>query len=699
MENFQPYIIHHLPLQEIENFQPAKGNHYIVIWCEEIPLGNIWLKVEEIFQRESFFNDVHKAIYASVEYYMNFCEDDEWKKLLSGNNFNQLHLFLIQALHQFKSKLNQNETEKISVIICTRNRAEALNECLSSLTQIIDDNVEIIVVDNASDSEATKNVVQKFFNVKYIFEERAGLDIARNTGALHASYNIIAYTDDDVKIPANWISNIRTCFANPLTMAVTGIVLPFELQTSSQYIFEKDWGFNKGYVPVTFDHGYFLKHKDYGVPVWDIGAGANMAFRREVFNLAGLFDERLDVGAAGCSGDSEIWYRILAEGWNCVYFPHLYVHHQHRKSLEELKKQLFSYMKGHVAALLIQHEKYAHKGNIKRLKKMLPAYYQYRLKHEAGKLLTGKFSSLITEVQGCIAGKNYYREHKHQTQPRCLNFPEQLYNDVVINDETLVSVIIPCYNHGHYLKEAIESALHQSYKNVEVIVIDDGSTDNTKQVYKEFENKVRYVYVERVGLSAARNIGVQFAKGKFVVFLDADDYLYEGAVELNLYFFSLHKTIAFVSGVYDKIDAEGNYIQANIATSKLGNNYISLLQGNYIAMEGTVMYRRDLFFYFHFDTRLSACEDYDLNLKISRHLPVLHHEKKVAVYRMHSFNMSKNKKSMLENALHVLKRQEKLLRNDEEKQAFKQGIKNWENYYTIQPNFLKRLINYERSNT
>lgn len=684
MKNFQPYIIHHLQLQEIENFQPATGNHYIVVWCEEIPLGNVWLKVEETFQRENFFNDVHKAVYVSVEYYMNFCEDDKWKQLLSGNNFTALHSSLLQVLHQFKNKLNQNKTEKISVVICTRNRAEALNECLLSLTQIKDDNIEIIVVDNASDDHATKEVAQKFFNVKYIFEERAGLDIARNTGALHASHNIIAYTDDDVKIPANWISNIRTCFANPLTMAVTGNVLPFELQTFSQYIFEKEWGFNKGYVPVIFDHSYFLKYKDYGVPVWDIGAGANMAFRREAFNLAGLFDERLDVGAAGCSGDSEMWYRILAEGWNCVYFPHLYVHHQHRQSIKELKKQLFSYMKGHVAALLVQHERYAHEGNIKRLKKMLPSYYYHQLKQETGKLLTGKFSSLINEVHGCIAGKKYYHKHRHEPQPMHLSFPAQLYNDVVINDETLVSVVIPCYNQGHYLKEAIDSALHQSYKNVEVVVVDDGSSDNTKHLCDEYGNKISYVRVERTGLSAARNIGVQFAHGSFIIFLDADDFLYEGAVELNLYFFSLNKKFAFVSGTYDKIDEQGNYMEAIVAPPNQNENYLRLLQGNYIAMEATVMYRRDLFFYFHFDTSLDSCEDYDLNLKISRHLPALHHEKKIAVYRMHSTNISKNTKKMLESALLVLKRQEKFLNNNKEKTAFQEGLKNWKNYYNIQ---------------
>lgn len=101
-------------------------------------------------------------------------------------------------------------------------------------------------------------------------------------------------------------------------------------------------------------------------------------------------------------------------------------------------------------------------------------------------------------------------------------------------------------------------------------------------------------------------------------------------------------------------------------------------------MEATVMYRRDLFFYFHFDTSLNSCEDYDLNLKISRHLPALHHEKKIAVYRMHSTNMSKNTKKMLESALLVLKRQERFLKSNEEKIAFHEGIKNWKNYYNIQ---------------
>lgn len=681
MQSFKPYIIHHLELAAVEEFQPAKDNHYVVIWFKKIPLGHVWLQADTPFQQQKFFSEIYKVIYPAVEYYMNYAPDEEWKNVLAETNFIKVSALLKDAINQFKIKLYQNKTEKISVVICTRNRATVLHQSLESLTKIDDENFEIIVVDNASDNEETKKVVQRFSNAKYVFEKRKGLDIARNTGAKTAAHNIIAYTDDDVKIPADWINNLRTCFRDPLTMAVTGLVIPIGLNTYSQFIFEKDWSFNKGYVPTVFDHAYFLKHKAEGVPVWDIGAGANMAFRKEAFNLVGMFDERLDAGAAGCSGDSEMWYRILAEGWNCNYYPHLYVYHEHRKSHKELRKQLFNYMKGHVCALLVQHEKYGHQGNLKRVKKTLPAYYFNRIKQDITRSLQRQFSSLFTEIKGSIAGWKYYNKHKNINQENQLSFPLALYNEAIINDNTLVSVIIPCYNQAHYLQQAIDSVLTQTYKKAEVIVIDDGSTDNTGTICKQYEKNVRCIRIERAGLSAVRNIGVQFSKGDFIIFLDADDFLYPGAIELNLYFFSLYKNAAFISGMYDKIDDEGNYIDTITVQAKTDFNYISLLQGNYIAMEGAVMYRRDLFLYFHFDTSLLSCEDYELNLKISRKLPVFHHEKKIAVYRMHANNMSKNKKIMLEHSLIVLKRQKPFLKNDEERNAFEQGLKNWKHYY------------------
>ena len=86
----------------------------------------------------------------------------------------------------------------------------------------------------------------------------------------------------------------------------------------------------------------------------------------------------------------------------------------------------------------------------------------------------------------------------------------------------LVSVIIPCYNQAHFLDEAIESVLAQTYSNREIIVVDDGSTDNTATVAR-CHSPVGYIYQENAGPSAARNTGVKESRGEYLVFLDADD--------------------------------------------------------------------------------------------------------------------------------------------------------------------------------
>jgi GT2 family glycosyltransferase len=325
------------------------------------------------------------------------------------------HLLHANALlHSFSN--THGAAEKISVVICTRNRTPALEHCITALQKSSDTNFELVVVDNAPDNDSTEKLVQRFPFARYVREPRKGLDIARNTGAKTASCAIIAYTDDDVTVDADWISRVKACFSDPKTMCVTGLVIPLELQTQSQVAFERYWGFNKGYVPLVFDASYFKKHLETGVPVWDIGAGANMAFRKGLFEQIGYFDERLDVGAAGCSGDSEYWYRALAEGFQCNYFPHLFVYHQHRSSKADLDKQIFYYMRGQVASLLIQYERYGHKGNLKRLYRELPKWYKDRLRNK----LRGRYSplaeSLFTEIKGCVSGWRFYRANKKPQQ-------------------------------------------------------------------------------------------------------------------------------------------------------------------------------------------------------------------------------------------------------------------------------------------
>lgn len=156
-------------------------------------------------------------------------------------------------------------------------------------------------------------------------------------------------------------------------LAVTGLVLPGELETAAQQILECQWGFGRGFVRKDFGPLFYETRRRDGCPVWEIGAGASMAFRRRVFDVAGPFDERLDVGATGCSGDCEFWYRILHHRGTCRYEPKAVAFHYHRRSFEALAGQIRAYMRGRAAALLVQYERTREPGNLKRLFLTLPA--------------------------------------------------------------------------------------------------------------------------------------------------------------------------------------------------------------------------------------------------------------------------------------------------------------------------------------
>ena len=97
-----------------------------------------------------------------------------------------------------------------------------------------------------------------------------------------------------------------------------------------------------------------------------------------------------------------------------------------------------------------------------------------------------------------------------------------------------VSVIIPTYNRANLVTEAINSVLMQSCKDIEIIVIDDGSTDNTSKVLKTFGDRIRYIKQKNMGAGAARNRGLKEANGKYIAFLDSDDIWLDFKIELQV---------------------------------------------------------------------------------------------------------------------------------------------------------------------
>jgi GT2 family glycosyltransferase len=273
---------------------------------------------------------------------------------------------------------------------------------------------EIVVVDNAPTDTSTFDACQGFAGVVYIKESRPGLDIARNTGVMIAQCPVLAFVDDDVVVHPDLIYRVWETFLDPSVAAMTGLVFALELQTEAQLLFEQHWSFNRGYVDKHYTPEYVAETASQAPPVWEIGAGANMAFRKSVFEEVGYFDELLDVGAAGCSGDSEMWYRILLHGQTIHYNPRAVVYHEHRKEMTGLKSQLFYYMRGHSAAALIQHAYHPQAGYARHLYRSMPMYY-YNLIRVGFPLFRSRSLTLWAELKGLASGVAFYYRSRNRS--------------------------------------------------------------------------------------------------------------------------------------------------------------------------------------------------------------------------------------------------------------------------------------------
>ena len=241
----------------------------------------------------------------------------------------------------------------VSVVLATYDRPETLKQVLHCLVnQDSPRSIEIIVVDNHPASGLTPPVVEAFPSVRLIQEPRQGVSYARNAGIVASHGDIIVMTDDDVTMPTQWIEKLVTPFTRPDVMVVTGNILPSQLETPSQRLFETYGGLGRGFVPFEVNGEWFEQFPRKAVPTWTLGATANAAFRSTIFRhpKIGLMDEALGPGMpSGVGEDTYLFYKALKAGYTLTYRPQAYVWHQHRRTLAALRQQLFNYSKGHVA--------------------------------------------------------------------------------------------------------------------------------------------------------------------------------------------------------------------------------------------------------------------------------------------------------------------------------------------------------------
>jgi glycosyltransferase involved in cell wall biosynthesis len=206
----------------------------------------------------------------------------------------------------------------------------------------------------------------------------------------------------------------------------------------------------------------------------------------------------------------------------------------------------------------------------------------------------------------------------------------------------LVSVVIPTYNYAHFVAEAVASVLAQTYRQFEVIVVDDGSTDNTPERLGPYMEQIRYIYQENQGLSAARNTGIKEAKGEFVAFLDSDDAWHPRKLELQMAYFAARPQASLVAAkeINDIRDGWGEHDVEATAADRIITLDDILIKSRF--SPSSVVARKECFDAAgSFDVELRSVEDRDMWLRIADRFLVAKLEVPLCFSRLHGNSMSK----------------------------------------------------------
>lgn len=188
-----------------------------------------------------------------------------------------------------------------------------------------------------------------------------------------------------------------------------------------------------------------------------------------------------------------------------------------------------------------------------------------------------------------------------------------------------VSVIIPAYNSARFLEEAIESVFAQTYGDYEIIVINDGSTDNTTEVLAPYLDRIQYIYQQNQGASSARNTGIRYSQGEYLAFLDADDIWLPEKLSIQVEYLNNNPDIAMVYSLARWVDVNGrpcDYRSKLTRNLPRGDIFNALFFRDFITLSSVMIRKRILDTVGLFDESFTHAEDHELWLRIAREFKI-----------------------------------------------------------------------------
>lgn len=458
---------------------------------------------------------------------------------------------------------------ELSVVISTYNRADILARAIESLCrQDLDPaRYELVIVDNNS-TDDTAQVIRSFFGsgpeILSVFEPRQGASYGRNTGILTASAPVLAFTDDDICVSQNWVSTILAVLSqHPEVSCVGGKVLPNWTGPRPRWITRDHWG------PLALvDYGDAPLYVDATRRLCLIGA--NVAFRREVFEQVGMFSIAVQtlLRHAGTE-DHELLLRLWRRGGRGLYWPGLVAtadipaermrpsyhrgwHYRHGRfsavmhdeDLEQTRRGHYLGVPGHIyrqAAASVG----AWLGSLRRSDPGAPFAHEAQLLSCMGFVAArwAEFARRLLQRAPAIGPSIDSGVPSKQESFRVHTVP----------DRRDLSIVLTTYNRAGTLTPALESLLAQDLDPAcyEIIVVDNNSTDGTRELVESFARRapsVRYVFEPRQGISFGRNAGIHAAVAPVIAFTDDDVRVSANWVSTVLAVLKAHPEVACVGG-------------------------------------------------------------------------------------------------------------------------------------------------------
>ncbi|RTQ94286.1 glycosyltransferase [Lysinibacillus telephonicus] len=227
-----------------------------------------------------------------------------------------------------------------------------------------------------------------------------------------------------------------------------------------------------------------------------------------------------------------------------------------------------------------------------------------------------------------------------------------------------VSVIIPVYNGEAYIKEALISVLNQSYKDIEIIVVDDGSTDLSSVIINDFieDNrnfKIKYIRQENKGPSIARNTGIENANGDYIALLDSDDCYHSDKIYEHVTFLLRNPRIDIVYGdltIVNKNNEIQNILKAEMPSENPNLFLASMLFRQFIPGPATLVGKRECFIETPYNPSIIYAEDYDLTIRLAMKYHFAYVPEGIYYCRRHDSNLTNNHKAQVESENEIVKK-------------------------------------------